>query len=81
MPRGDEVAHAANWRTVLAVDAALGVSLAVAGVFLAAARDAPIGWLVVAAGTAYVGFVGRRYLRWRRIREDAVTPPRRPPRG
>lgn len=80
MPRGDEVAHAANWRTVLAVDAALGVALALAGLFLAVAKDAPVGWLVAAAGLAYVVLVGRRYLRWQRIRDDAATPPR-PRRG
>lgn len=77
MPRGDEVAYAANWRTVLAVDAGLGLSLVAAGVVLAVARGVPAGWLVVIAGLVYVGFVGRRYRRWRALREEAAT--RRPP--
>lgn len=76
MPRGDEVAHAANWRTVLAVDAGLGLSLVAAGVVLAVAREVPAGWLVAIAGVVYVGFVGRRYRRWKAIRDEAATRPR-----
>lgn len=77
MPRGDDVAHAENWRTVLVVDAALGVSIAVTGIVLVVARGMALGYPLALAGVVYVGFVVKRFVRWRTLRADAAT--RRPP--
>lgn len=77
MPRGDEVAYADNWRTVLAVDAALGVSIAVTGIVLVVVRGMALGFLLAVAGAVYVVFVIKRFLRWKSLRAEAAT---RPPR-
>ena len=77
MPRltDDATAYAANWRTVLAVDAAIGLALAAAGVVLLVLRGAGVvGALLVAAGAAYATLVARRYRRWRRLRTAAGLP-------
>ena len=71
------MAHAENWRTVLAVDAALGVSIAVTGIVLVVARGMALGYPLALAGVVYVGFVVKRFVRWRALRADAAT--RRPP--
>ena len=78
--RGDDVAFASNWRTVLLVDGLVGVAVAVGGILLLAAGRPVLGALVLAAGLVYIGLVARRAVRWRRLRSDAgPTPPRRPP--
>lgn len=77
MPRGDEVAFADNWRTVLAVDAALGVSIAVTGIVLVVVRGMALGYPLALAGAVYVGFVAKRFVRWKSLRAEAAT--RRPP--
>jgi uncharacterized membrane protein len=78
--RGDQVAFAANWRTVLLVDGLVGVAVAVGGLVLLAVERPLLGALAVAAGLAYVGLVARRAVRWRRLRaEAAASPPPRPP--
>jgi hypothetical protein len=69
--RGDEVAYAANWRAVLAVDASLGVVAAVAGVVVVALVSVVGGSLLVLGGLLYVAAVARRYVRWQRLRTDA----------
>jgi hypothetical protein len=67
--RGDQVAFAANWRTVLLVDGLVGVAVAVGGLVLLATGRSVLGGLVVAAGLLYVGAVTRRAIRWRRLRQ------------
>lgn len=64
----DAAAHAANWRTVLAVDAALGLLVCLAGVGLAVRVGAAVGIVVVAMGAGYTAMVGARARRWARIR-------------
>ncbi len=67
----DEAALAANWRTVLLVDAALGLAAVVAGALVALKVQPLVGALVGAGGAAYLGLVARRLARWRRRRADA----------
>ncbi len=67
----DEAAFASNWRTVVVVDAALGLAVVVAGVVLATAADLVLGVVTGAAGTAYTVLVARRFARWRRLRARA----------
>jgi hypothetical protein len=72
MPRTDDsAAHAANWRTLLIVDAGLGLVVLVAGVALAAAVNVVVGTLVVAVGAAYTALVASRARRWVRLRRQA----------
>ena len=67
----DEAAFASNWRTVVLVDAALGVAVAVAGVAWAVVANPVLGVVTAAAGTAYTVVVARRFARWRRLRAEA----------
>jgi hypothetical protein len=72
MPRTDDsAAYAANWRTLLVVDAGLGVVVIVAGVALALAVNVVVGTLFVAVGAAYVALVASRARRWIRLRRQA----------
>jgi hypothetical protein len=72
MPRTDDsAAHAANWRTLLVVDAGLGVVVIVAGVALAVAVNVVVGTLVLAVGAAYTSLVASRARRWLRLRRQA----------
>lgn len=69
--RGDDrAALAANWRTLLLVDAALALAAVVIGAAVVA-RGAVWGWLLVGAGVVYGFFVGGRAARWKRLRRDA----------
>ena len=70
----DRAAYAVNWRTVLAVDASLGVAVVVAGLVLARRGAEVAGVLLAVAGVAYAALVARRYLRWRRLRAEAGLP-------
>ena len=67
----EEAAFAANWRTVVAVDAVLGVVVAAAGIVVALVVHALVGALIAAAGVLYVVLVARRAARWRRLRRQA----------
>jgi hypothetical protein len=77
--RGDDVAYAANWKTVLAADGAVGLLPVVVGAILVAGGSWLWGPLLIAGGAAYVVLVARRASRWRRLRRDAGLSPRRPP--
>lgn len=68
----DQAAYAANWRQVIAADAAVGgVGVAAGLVVLFAFRWVVIGAGVAALGVLYLAAVSRRALRWRRLRADA----------
>ena len=67
----DSAALAANWRTVLAVDAGLGVVASLAGVVLALTLIVAIGVVLIVAGAAYSALVAVRARRWARLRRDA----------
>jgi len=66
----DGTAYAANWRTVLLVDAAVGAVAAAVG--LAVLFKVPtLGATLVAGGGVYVVAVVRRARRWARLRREA----------
>lgn len=67
----DSTAYAVNWLTVLAVDALVGVLVAAIGVWLLTRGTAVLGVVLLVAGLVYVALVGRRFLRWRRLRAEA----------
>jgi hypothetical protein len=72
MPRTDDsAAHAANWRTLLVIDAGLGVVVILAGAALALAVNVVVGTLVLAVGAAYTSLVASRARRWIRLRRQA----------
>jgi hypothetical protein len=66
--RNDAAAYASNWRTVLAVDAALGVVLAAFGVLAAVLVDPVAGVVLAAVGVGYLAAIGARARRWSRLR-------------
>lgn len=61
---------ATNWRSVLAVDASVGLVLALIGAAIVIWLGWA-GWTLVALGLIYIGLVGRRFLQWRWIRRQA----------
>ena len=75
--RSDDAAYASNWKTVLGVDAALGILGVAAGIGIAARGNSVAGSVLVGAGAAYLALTLRRFLRWCHLR--AATPPLRPP--
>jgi hypothetical protein len=64
-------ALAPNWRTVLAVDGAIGALVLGAGVVLMISWNLAVGSFIAAAGLTYVVLVARRFGQWRRIRRNA----------
>jgi hypothetical protein len=68
MPRlPDATAYAVNWWLILLVDAAVGVVAVVVGAVLIAFGH-PLAVIVALIGIGYLVLVGRRALRWRRLR-------------
>lgn len=68
--RNDAAAYAANWKTVILVDAALGWVAVVVGLALASL----VGVVLAAVGAAYLVAVWRRLRRWRRLRIERGLP-------
>jgi len=68
---GPRAAYAVNWRTVLAVDAAMGAVVVVAGLIALIAWNFYLGAFLMLVGCLYVAMVVRRGERWRRLRRDA----------
>ena len=68
--RNDDAAYASNWRTVLAVDAALGAVLAALGVLAALLVDPVAGVVLAAVAVGYLAAVGARARRWSRLRRS-----------
>lgn len=64
-------ALAANWRQILAVDAAMGLLVLAAGLVVAVVWSPPIGAGLGALGAVYVVLVARRARDWRSQRRDA----------
>jgi hypothetical protein len=62
----DNAAYAANWKTILLVDAGLGWVLVVMGLILGNA----LGLVLVVAGAAYLVIGFRRAWRWTRLRTE-----------
>lgn len=68
--RNDAAAYAANWKTVILVDAALGWVAVVVGLALASL----VGVVLAALGAVYLVAVWRRLRRWRRLRIERGLP-------
>jgi hypothetical protein len=69
MAMPDDAAYAPNWWRILLTDVALGVVAVLVGL------NRSGGFLVlVPVGVAYIGFVVRRFFRWRRLRRDREAP-------
>jgi hypothetical protein len=67
--RGDDsAAFASNWRTVLLVDALVGVGVALGGVALLFEYNPGVGAAVIAMGAIYVVLIAVRARRWSRLR-------------
>jgi Flp pilus assembly protein TadB len=69
--RDESTALAANWRTILAVDAVIGWAALIIGLVVASTGATVIGSLLVGAGAAYLVLNFRRMRRWKRLRTDA----------
>jgi hypothetical protein len=68
---GSRAAYAVNWKTVLAVDAAMGAIVAIAGVIAIAVWNFYLGVALTGLGLFYVAMVARRARTWARLRDDA----------
>ncbi len=64
-------AFAPNWKTVLAVDAGVGLLIALIGVAITLWVVAWLGSPVIGLGVLYLLLVGRRALQWRYLRREA----------
>jgi hypothetical protein len=70
-PPGPSAAYAINWKTVLAVDAAMGVIVALGGVVAMVAWNFALGVFLAGLGLFYVAMVLRRGRRWQELRRQA----------
>ncbi len=61
---------ATNWKSILATDASIGVVLLLIGLAIVIWLGWA-GWILIALGVIYIGLVGRRFLQWRWIRQQA----------
>jgi hypothetical protein len=62
----DNAAYAANWKTILLVDAGIGWVFVIIGVVLGSA----LGLVLAGAGAAYLVIGFRRAWRWKRLRTE-----------
>lgn len=67
---GPDAVYAKNWKTVLAIDAAMGVAVVVAGLFLAISWNPIGGGLLGSLGAVYVFLVAKRAATWAAWRRD-----------
>ena len=70
-PTVPRAALAPNWRTVLAVDAGMGLVLLLAGIVLAVVWSPVGGGFMGSLGLVYLVLVARRARTWAALRRDA----------
>ena len=70
-PTAPRAALAPNWRTVLAVDAGMGLVLLLAGIVLALVWSPVGGGFMGSLGLVYLVLVARRARTWSQLRRDA----------
>lgn len=70
-PSVPRAALAPNWRTVLAVDAGMGLVLLLAGIVLAVVWSPVGGGFMGSLGLVYLVLVARRARAWAQLRRDA----------
>lgn len=68
---GPPAVYASNWKTVLAVDAGMGVLVVLVGAFVAIRSSVPVGAAIAVLGAAYVTLVANRARQWATWRRDA----------
>jgi hypothetical protein len=68
---GPRAAYAVNWKTVLAVDAAMGAIVAAGGFIVLVAWNFAVGVLMIGLGLLYVAMVARRGRQWQYLRRQA----------
>lgn len=68
---GPRAAYATNWKAVLAVDAAMGLVVVLAGLVAMVVWVFWLGAVLALVGCLYVAMVVRRGDHWRRLRSDA----------
>lgn len=69
----DSAAFAVNWRTVLVVDALVGVLMAVVGVAAYFLWNIGVGLALMIVGAVYVVLVANRARRWSRLRRSGPS--------
>lgn len=74
---GPAAAYASNWRTVLAVDAGMGLVALVVGLVLTVRWNPVGGGFIASAGLAYLLLVAKRGRDWAALRDAAGFPPSR----
>ena len=70
-PARSHAAYAINWKTVLVLDAAMGLAVVAAGFIALVVWSFWLGAFLIATGCAYTGMVVFRADQWRRLRRDA----------
>ena len=68
--RDDSAALAANWRTIVVLDMAMGTAILAGGLVLAL-MSSGWGWALAAVGFVQLFFAGGRAVKWRRLRREA----------
>jgi hypothetical protein len=68
---GPTTAYAVNWKIVLAVDAAMGAVVALAGLVSMVVWSFPLGVFLTGLGLFYVAMVARRARGWQHLRREA----------
>lgn len=63
--------YASNWKSVIVIDAMLGLGIAWAGFLMMLFWNVLLGAFVGALGLTYMVAVGRRFLQWRWLRRRA----------
>lgn len=66
--------YASNWKSILIIDAMLGLLVFWAGFLMILFWNVLLGAFVGALGLTYMVAVGRRYLQWRWLRREAGYP-------
>jgi hypothetical protein len=66
--------YASNWKSILVIDAMLGLFVFWVGVLMILFWNLFIGAFVGALGLTYLVAVGRRFLQWRWLRQQAGLP-------
>ena len=68
---GSPAVYARNWRTVLAVDALMGLAVVALGAFVAVHTNIAVGAAIAVLGAAYCTLVAQRARQWRVWRREA----------
>lgn len=62
---------APNWWAVLLADGSVGLAVAIVGILIATLWIGWLGLILIIVGVIYLLLVGRRFLQWRWLRQQA----------